>query len=186
MGALEQAIEEAIKASGAKFQVKQILVGVAKEVGETTCTVEREDAPTLYGVRLNAIDDDLQSYVTIYPVDGSSVIVAIIEGLKTEAVLIRCSEVAQVKLKIGKQTLIIDKDGAVFNGGDNGLAKVDVLTEKINALENDINQLKTAFVTWVTVPSDGGASLKLITAAWFGSALSISTQAQLEDTKIKH
>jgi len=186
MGALEQAIEKAIQAYSIKFQVKQILTGIAKEVGETTCTVEREDAPTLYDVRLNAIDDDLQSNVTIYPADGSSVIVAIIEGLKTEAVLIRCSEVAQVKIKIGEQTLIMDKDGVVFNGGENGLAKVDKLTEKINALEKDINKLKTAFSTWVTVPSDGGAALKLATATWFGSVLSVTTQAQLEDTKIKH
>ena len=186
MGALEQAIEEAMKASAKKFLVKQILTGIAKEVGNTTCTVEREDAPTLYEVRLNAIDDDLQSNVTIYPVDGSSVIVAIIEGLKTESVLIKCSEVAQVKIKIGEQTLIMNKDGVIFNGGEIGLAKVDTLTEKINAIENDINKLKTAFRTWVTVPSDGGAALKLITASWFASVLPITTQVQLEDTKIKH
>jgi len=186
MGALEQAIEEAMKASAKKFLVKQILTGIAKEVGNTTCTVEREDAPTLYEVRLNAIDDDLQSNVTIYPVDGSSVIVAIIEGLKTESVLIKCSEVAQVKIKIGEQTLIMNKDGVIFNGGDNGLAKVDTLTDKINALERDINKLKTAFSTWVTVPSDGGAALKVAAASWFGSVLAITSQAQIEDTKIKH
>lgn len=186
MGALEDAIALAIKAQVARLNFEQVLTGTVKEVGETTCTVERTDAPTIYEVRLNAIDDDLQSYVTIYPVVGSSVIVGIIEGLKTEAVVLRCSEVVQVKMKIGEQTVKIDKDGVVFNDGAKGLAKVDKLTEKINALESDINKLKTAFATWVTVPSDGGAALKLITATWFGSALSVTTQAQLEDSKIKH
>ena len=116
MRALEQAIEEAIKAFSSKIQIKQILSGTAKEVKETTCTVEREGAPTLLDVRLNAIDDDLQSYVTVYPADGSDVLVAIIEGLKTEAVVIRCSEVQRVKMKIGSETLVFDKDGAKYNG----------------------------------------------------------------------
>jgi len=186
MGALEQAIEKAIEAKVDRMHIKQVLSGTVSKVGETTCDVEREDAPTLYDVRLNAIDDDLQTYATVYPAVGSSVLVGIIECLKTEAVLLRCSEVAKVKIKIGDQTLIMDKDGMVFNGGTKGLAKVDKLTEKINALESDINNLKTAFATWVTVPSDGGAALKLITTTWFGSALAVTTQAQLEDIKIKH
>lgn len=116
MGALEQAIAKAIQAQVDRLHLKQVLSGTIKEVGETTCTVEREDAPTLYDVRLNAIDDDLQSYVTIYPAKDSSVIVGIIEGLKTEAVVLRCSEVDRVKVKIGEQTVVIDKDGTVVNG----------------------------------------------------------------------
>ena len=135
MGALEQAIEKAIQAYSVKFQVKQILTGIAKEVGVTTCTVEREDAPTLYGVRLNAIDDDLQSYMTTYPVDGSSVIVAIIEGLKTEAVVLRCSEVESVRFKTGSNTFVFDSSGLKLNGTE--------VIEWINKAYDDMQTIKT-------------------------------------------
>ena len=78
-------------------------------------------------------------------------------------------------------------ESIVFDGGENeGLAKVKELTEKINALENDINSLKTAFSTWVTVPSDGGASLKAITATWFSAQLAVTNKSDIQNEKIKH
>jgi len=151
MGALEQAIEEAMRASAKKYQVKQILTGIAKEVGNTTCTVEREDAPTLYEVRLNAIDDDLQSNVTIYPADGSSVIVGIIEGLKTEAVLIRCSEVEMVKVKIGEQIITIDKNGTVINGTN--------ITNWMEKVYSDMQTLKGLLSTSVIAGNGAPAAI---------------------------
>jgi len=131
MGALEQAIEQAILKHAGKLQVKQVLSGVAKDVGELTCTVERQDAPALYDVRLNAIDDDLESYFTVYPAEGRQVLVAIIENMKTEAVLIRCSEVQKVKAKIGTTELELDTNGFLFNRNDENLQKVmtDLIAE---------------------------------------------------------
>lgn len=111
MGALEQAIEAAIQKVTRRLRVDQVLSGTVSEVGETSCTVTRDDAPDLYDVRLNAIDDSLDSFLTIYPAKGSAVLVGLIEGLKTEAVVLRCSEVERVKLRIGEASLLIDKDG---------------------------------------------------------------------------
>jgi phage baseplate assembly protein V len=51
-----------------------------------------------------------------------------------------------------------------------------VLTE-LQKLETDINDLKTVFSGWVTVPNDGGAALKTAAAAWYGSPVSISSVA---------
>jgi hypothetical protein len=121
MGALEQIIEQAILKLSGKSQLKQVLSGVAKDVGELTCTVERQDAPSLYDVRLNAIDDDLESCFTVYPAEGSEVLVAIIENMKTEAVVIRCSEVQKVKAKIGTTELEIDADGFRFGRSNEDL-----------------------------------------------------------------
>ena len=131
MGALDQAIEQAILRHAGKLQVKQVLSGVAMKVGESTCTVERQDAPTLYDVRLNSIDDDLESYFTVYPAEGSQVLVAIIENLKTEAVVIRCSEVQKVKVKIGTTILELDADGFRFDRDEENLQAVlsDLITE---------------------------------------------------------
>lgn len=143
MGQLEQAIENAIKYQAEKILIKTICWGVATEVTEGTCTVERDQAPTLHDVLLNAVDDNLQSYVTIYPREGSSVLVGIVENLKTEAVIIKCSEVERVKIKIGEQTLSLDKDGLIFNGGkNNGLVKISEMVNWMATLYTDLQTLK--------------------------------------------
>ena len=135
MGGLEQAIELAVRKISGKIQVKQILSGRAVEVGELTCTVEREGSPALFDVRLNAIDDDLESYFTVYPAEGSDVLVAIIENMKTEAVVIRCSEVEKVKMKIGDRTLVMDSSGFAFDGTE--------LVDWMQKVSNDMQTLKS-------------------------------------------
>lgn len=186
MGVFEQAVQTAIKKEAGKLQIKQTIVGTATNIRETLCNIERENAPTLFDVRLNAIDDDLQSFVTVYPKEGSKVIAGIIENLKTEAVVLRCSEVEKIKLKIGNQTAYIDKNGFVFNDGTlGGLVKVGDLTQRLNNLENDINGLKNAFNTWIVFPGDGGAALKAITAAWTSQRISVTQQANIENKNIK-
>ena len=125
---LDQTIELAIKKVAKKMQFAQVVSGVAKNITETTCELHRENAPVIFDVRLNAIDDDLQSYVTVYPKSETDVLVGIIEGQKTEAVVLRCSEVERVKYKISDQTMIISSEGVVFNNGTNGLVKIEQLT----------------------------------------------------------
>jgi hypothetical protein len=180
MGALEQAVEQAIKKIAGNMQLKQVLTGTASEVTDTTCTVTRENAPTLYGVRLNAIDDDLESQVTVYPADGSHVIVAIIEGMKTEAVVLRCSEVAKVKIGIGTQSLVIDKDGFVFNEGTAGMVNLPDMVSWMSKVYTDLQTLKTLLST--TVVAGNGAPL----GAVFTPTVSNPTEEMFEDSKIKH
>lgn len=134
-GALEQAIEKAIAAHVDRLKLLQVITGTAKEVGETTCTVVREDAPDLTGVRLNAIDDSLESYMTVYPKENSSVVVGILEGLKTEAVVLRCSEVESIKFKVGDNTFVFDSNGLKLNGTE--------MVSWINKVYNDLQTLKT-------------------------------------------
>lgn len=171
MGALEQAIEKAIEAHVDRLRLAQIITGTATKVSETTCTVTREDAPDLTDVRLNAIDDDLQSFFTVYPKENSSVVVGILEGIKTEAVVLRCSEVERVSLKIGDITLIIKSDGVVFNGGSNGLVK-------INELINWMASVKTDLTTISTAMQGLGVPIVVTTAT--------PTKTNFEDVKIKH
>lgn len=143
MSQFDQVVEDAIKSIAGKHQVKTVCWGVAKDVTDMSCTVERDEAPTLYDVLLNAIDDDLQSYVTVYPKEGSNVLVAIIENLKTEAVIVRCSEVEKVKVKIGEQTLLIDKEGFVFNEGANkGMVKIVEMVDWMAKIYADVQTLK--------------------------------------------
>lgn len=147
MGELEQAIEQAIRKQSGRLQVKQVLSGVATDVGESTCTVERQGLPSLFDVRLNAIDDDLQSFFTVYPAEGSTVLVAIIENMKTEAVVIRCSEVRRVKAKIGDTELELDADGFRFYRSDENLQAV------ISDLIGEIQKIVVVVGTTPNIPA---------------------------------
>ena len=148
MSQIEQAIQQAVQSIAGRAQVKTVCWGVAKDVTEMSCTVVRDQAPELYDVLLNAIDDDLQSNVTVYPKEGSNVLVGIIENLKTEAVILKCSEVEKVKVRIGEQTLVIDKDGFVFNEGLNkGMVKLVEMVDWMTKLYTDIQTLKASLLT---------------------------------------
>lgn len=151
MGVLEQAIEKAISAHIDRLRIAQIITGTAIEVGETTCTVTRDDAPELTDVRLNAIDDDLQSFFTVYPKNGSNVLVGIIEGLKTEAVVLRCSEVESVKFKTGDNTFVFDSSGLKLNGTE--------VVGWINKVYNDMQALKALLKNSPIAGNGGPASI---------------------------
>ena len=187
MGQVEQAMKEAMRIIAENYQIKGVVSGTAVNVRDTLCDVEREGAPTIHDVRLNAIDDDLQSYVTVVPKEKSNVLVAVIENLKTEAVVVRCSEVQKVLLKIGTNTAVMNDDGLIFNDGENdGLVKIEDLVKKLNAIEKDINDFKGSFGSWVAVPNDGGAALKAKLSGWAAKRIVETRQSDLEDTKIKH
>jgi hypothetical protein len=90
-------------------------------------------------------------------------------------------------LENDKGSFVIDGDTIIGNGGDNGgLAIVSELVKRLNNIENDVNNLKTAFTTWVPTPMDGGLALKVASAAWFGSVLSPTVDVEIEDKKFKH
>ena len=187
---LDQTIELAIKKVAKKMQFAQVVSGVAKNITETTCELHRENAPVIFDVRLNAIDDDLQSYVTVYPKSETDVLVGIIEGQKTEAVVLRCSEVERVKYKISDQTMIISSEGVVFNNGTNGLVKIEQLTNKVNSLVTTINALIASYNahTHITTATVGASPTPGINAPIASPAQTASqfNKSDYEDVKIKH
>jgi hypothetical protein len=181
MGALEQAARMAMKSQADRMQIKQIISGTATNVGETTCDVEREGAPVIYDVRLNAIDDNLESFVTIYPQAGSFVLVGIVENMNTEAVVLRCSEVEKVKIKIGEQRFLVDKDGFVFNDGNNkGLLKLDEVIGWMGKVYSDLQTLKTQLSTWPV--AGNGAPLGIV----FNPTTPVASANTFEDKNVKH
>ncbi|MEL3904443.1 MAG: hypothetical protein P1P63_04960 [Treponemataceae bacterium] len=181
MGQFEQTVEEAMKTVMGRHQIKGVVSGVAVNVRDTLCDVEREGAPTIYDVRLNAVDDDLQSFVTIVPAEKSNVLVAVIENLKTEAVVVRCSEIQKVLLKIGANTAVMDDDGFVFNDGDiSGLVKLPKLIEWMDKVYSDLQTLKMQLKTHPVAGK--GAPL----AMTFNVSVPKPIQPDFEDTKIKH
>jgi hypothetical protein len=96
-----------------KMQVKVILQGTVTEVdGYDACTVEITPGLFLYDVRLNAVTGLNNNQVTVKPMAGSRVILAIIENVKTQAVVLEYGEVEEFLIKLGSCTVRV-KDSKV-------------------------------------------------------------------------
>lgn len=111
----------------------QLVIGSVKSLdqGNDTCTVERDDAPKLFKVRLNAVLDDIANKTVVYPAVGSKVLCAIIGNDKKEATIIKYSEIDSVATKIGDTNYLVDTNGYKIQRGDNNLKQLlnDVISE---------------------------------------------------------
>lgn len=67
-----------------------------------------------------------------------------------------------------------------------GLVKIADLVTKLNNLENKLNSLLNVFTAWVPVANDGGAALKALTVPPVTTNLTVTVQANLENTTVKH
>jgi hypothetical protein len=82
--------------------------------------------------------------------------------------------------------ILVICDNIVFNNGTlGGMVKLNDLVNDLNSIKQDINNLKTAFSSWVVVPNDGGQALKTAAASWYGQSLTPTQPADLANDKIK-
>lgn len=176
-------------------QTPLLLTGKVESADGETCTVS-VGGLKLTGVRLRSVVNGEESKLLITPKAGSYVTIIDLSGELRETEVVGYSEIEAIDIDTMADINIrckgdtnIDCDGTVtFNGGDNeGLAKVKAVANKISAIENDLNSLKTAFATWMPVVYDGGASLKAGTASWASHQFNPTTEYQeLENDKVKH
>jgi len=129
-----------------------VTTGSIKDVDEDnyTCTVEREDRPTLYGVRLNAVEYTGNRLVVI-PKTGSMVLVCMIESDIAEAYLLAYSEVSKVLIKIDTSEFEI-KGGSIK--GVVGVSSFEITGQKLEAAVGE----SSVEVTPVNVKASLGAS----------------------------
>lgn len=165
----------------------------------TVTTVSSQGSVTIENVKLMAAIDD---GVLIVPAIDSTVFVvystfnqpflALLSG--AEKILLVAGETNAslqmdadgLLLEIAETKIQITDGETLLNDGSlGGLVKVAQLTQKLNALENSVNQLKQIFSTWVPVPQDGGAALKTAAATWAGQQLTTTQRADIENDKIK-
>jgi len=113
----------------------------------------------------------------IVPVVGSKVLLTFINNLT--GVITRYSEIESFEIKISDKQINIDENEISFNGGSNGGMVIPLsAVNRLNLIEQDINDLKTVLSTWIVAPTDGGAALKAAAATWYGADL---TETQLID-----
>jgi hypothetical protein len=169
----------------------QVMAGTVKSVdwNKKHCQVELPDGRVFYKVRLRAVLDNSAKGLVFKPAKNSAVLIGLIENLQNSAFVCMVTELDAIEIKTDSDVLSIDVQNGEFvlNGGNNeGLVKVVQLTQKLNALEKDINTIKGVFNGWTPQPQDGGAALKLAAQTWAGSSLQVTAKADIENNKVKH
>ncbi len=167
-----------------------VFTGIVKSVNESagTCdvalNVNTADVLTK-GVQINTFSGMADGMICV-PAVNSVVWVAALDGTGNKAI-IRCSSVSKVLIKTGSITIQITSEGVALNGTDlGGIVKVQDLVNKLNNLEQTINQLMTLITGWTPVPGDGGLALKTALASWCTELLTNTVVADLENTNVKH
>lgn len=170
-------IRKSIRGMAARTGKSGCFTAKVKAVNSETCSVEL-DGLTLTDVRLRAVVNGENSKILVTPEIGSYVLVADLAGDLSQLAVVGYSEVKKIE---------VDTDKVIFNGGNNhGLVNINDLTQKLNAIEQDINTLKSIFTSWTPVVEDGGAALKAATQTWASSQLQITQISDYEDTNITH
>jgi hypothetical protein len=160
-----------IKASSFEGEV------TAVDKTKDTCTVQPVEGAELQGVRLRSVvNEDSEKTFVVYPKVGSFVMVSRIHQLD-EFFVSAFDEVEEIR---------IDCDKIIINQGDNsGLVKIDPLVEKVNNLENKVNDLITA-LQGVTIPLAPSGTYPFAPIFSPITTLTPTIKNDLEDTKVKH
>lgn len=166
----------------------QVCIGTVEtvDVEKQTCTVLREDAPKLFGVRLNAVVSEYTDRLILKPKEGSLVLCSLIENDVNEAYLMACSELEEISINIGEQSLLINKDGFVFNTGElGGLIKIEELKSQLEKLTARVDTIFDGLSKLAPDPPQAGSAsvtngLKAITSP------TKEDFENIEDVKVKH
>ncbi|HMI04275.1 MAG TPA: hypothetical protein VK541_17435 [Pedobacter sp.] len=121
---LEETIQQFFDKQMRSKAIRTIGVGTATEIQENSCTVLRDGQPELLDVRFHATEDTPGSRIVEIPADQSSVIYAIIDNQETEAMIIKCSEIEKVMMKVGELEYHIDENGVMIKCGNDSLGSV--------------------------------------------------------------
>ena len=152
-----------------------------------TCTVEI-DGLELSGIRLTPTTTERKDTVLLTPAKDSFVLVGSLSGDLNNLCVLSADTLASIKLTMGDISVFIDKNGIVLNGGNlGGLVKLEDVTAKINALESQLNQLKTIFNAWtppISTTVDNGGALKLAITSWAGQPITLTKSSDLENEKV--
>ena len=137
-----------------------------------TCDVEflDKDLAPHKGVHLNSGLSTSNGFMQI-PKINSFVYVSIVNNDEQWAFVSLFTELDEIRLR----------------GNDfGGLAIVGSVTDRFNAIEKDLNKLKTVFKNWITAGGDGGAALKALASEWYASQLTETKRSDIENDKVNH
>lgn len=150
-----------------------------------TCTID-VDGLAVNDVRLNPTTTNGDNKILLTPAVDSYVLVGSLTGDLTNLCVLTADALASVEIVIDEISVFADKKGIVLNGGElGGLVLLEANVDKINALENQVNQLKNILKAWIPSPNDGGGALKMAVSTWASQPMTKTTRSDLENEKVK-
>jgi hypothetical protein len=123
--------------------------------------------------------------VDMRPKIGTSALVGAIHN-GAACFMISCEEVDEIELTDGTGFKVSLNNGLLLINGDSlgGIVNAKELKTQCDKNTLILEKIQTVFNSWVTVPNDGGASLKALVTQF--TALNRSDLSNIENTKIKH
>ena len=200
---IAEELQGVIKKTNVSKDNYAICSGVVSSVNtdDYTCTVVLNinvaDNAT-EGVFVNAALEVTEGVIMI-PAVNSVVWVAVIDGGGNKGV-VKCSVLDKMLVKVGGKWLMVSNDLVALNGDSyGGLVQVMPLTDALDGIQTDINQLKTilhGIVTAMSGLASSAPSTPVVNAALaslFGpltpystNYLTVTNQVDLENTNVKH
>lgn len=172
-------IKESIRKIASQNCSQMVFTAKVESVDGEKCSVS-VDGLTITDVRLRSVINGENSKILITPEQDSYVMVIDLSGGHfSNLAVIGYSQIEKIEIDAN--------DKIILNGGNNhGLVKIEELTQKLNSIERDINNLKSVFSYWTPASNDGGAALKAYVQEWASSQLTITQKSDYEDTNITH
>jgi hypothetical protein len=187
MGAKERKhIADAIRNLG-KADAYEIYSGDVHSVNETDLTIDvaLNETVMVSNVQLKATIAGDQGFYVI-PKNGSHVKIVRLDGGVNYS-LLQASDIDKLVFKIGNATFVADENKIMMNGGNHhGMVKVSELTQKLNDLENKVNEL-IGICKSMTVALAPSGTYPLGTN-FFASVQNLQTTSQndIENPNVKH
>lgn len=165
-----------------------------KEMLRTVCGAEGKGGGVLFQAEVVSVTGDC-CRVRIGGLELSDVRLKAVADGQTEGVLLVVPEVGS-RVLVGSLTgdfrdlavVGIERFEQLLLGGNGfgGMVKVTELVKQLNAVEKDINDLRSAIAKWGPATGDGGAALKGALTVWLSGNLKPTRQGDIENTKIVH
>ncbi|HLP51239.1 MAG TPA: hypothetical protein VK154_10175 [Chitinophagales bacterium] len=154
------------------------------------CKCEDEDGVEFFDVRLRAVADEEKKGFCLKPKVDSYVLLGPVNNFSSSRFVAMYTEIDALEIIADDEVLIADvKEGKfTFNKGQNdGMVKVGPLKDKLNNLENKVNDILVA-LKGVTIPIPVGGGGSYAMASNFASIQSLQTtqKSDLENTDITH
>lgn len=178
-----------IKSNMPVFKTGQCYEAVVKSVSSDVLTCEvrpadHDQEDFTLTARLTSVVDEVDSYMVALPSEESTVLVHAIKDNPDDLVVISVREVSEIRFKVGQTTGKITDAGIVIDGGKlDGLPISSNVVNRLNLIEQKINDLVQIFSTWVPVANDGGAALKSNLAGY--NSLTETVLNDLQNERIK-
>jgi|GEM_PF-1663039 len=194
---IKEAIKKMAGVNGFDAIIDRAIV-LAVDKNTVTCTVQliTDDDCIIEGVKLCPVenDNDLSALgIIFYPKLQSMVIIGQVHD-KEDLVILKFSEIESIEMDANSAVdMLLSADGTislnavkmVFNGGKNaGLPLLKPLLKKINALEKSINDLADSFAGHTHLGVKSGADVSGLTEASTPDKITLTKQAELENTII--